>query len=118
MDFHKGRATDAVLESSLPSMQRLLLIVYIKHANSDGIAWPGGERLAKLCGSSLKSVKRHRAALIACGVLDLVEGGAGRVYRIRINLEALPTGDTESPGSECPQWWGQIVPGTGVRLSP
>jgi len=116
MDFHKGRATDAVLESSLPSMQRLLLIVYIKHANSDGIAWPGGERLAKLCGSSLKSVKRHRSALIACGVLDLVEGGAGRVYRIRINLEALPTGDTESPGSDCHR--GQNVPSGGVKLSP
>ena len=116
MDFHKGRATDAVLESSLPSMQRLLLIVYIKHANSDGIAWPGGDRLAKLCGSSLKSVKRHRAALIACGVLDLVEGGAGKVYRIRINLEALPTGDTESPGSDCHR--GQNVPSGGVKLSP
>jgi hypothetical protein len=116
MDFHKGRATDAVLESSLPSMQRLLLIVYIKHANSDGIAWPGGERLAKLCGSSLKSVKRHRSALIACGVLGLVEGGSGKVYRIRINLEALPTGDTESPGSDCHR--GQNVPSGGVKLSP
>ena len=116
MDFHKGRATDAVLESSLPSMQRLLLIVYIKHADEHGIAWPGGERLAKLCGSSLKSVKRHRAALIACGVLDLVEGGAGKVYRIRINLEALPTGDTELPGSDC--YRGQIVPSGGVKLSP
>ena len=116
MDFHKGRATDAVLESSLPSMQRLLLIVYIKHADEHGIAWPGGERLAKLCGSSLKSVKRHRSALIACGVLDLVEGGAGKVYRIRINLEALPTGDTELPGSDC--YRGQIVPSGGVKLSP
>tara|TARA_R100000995_G_scaffold82636_3_gene56820 strand:+ start:372 stop:1361 length:990 start_codon:yes stop_codon:yes gene_type:complete len=116
MDFHKGRATDAVLESSLPSMQRLLMIVYIKHADQHGIAWPGGERLAKLCGSSLKSVKRHRAALIACGVLDLVEGGAGKVYRIRINLEALPTGDTESPGSDCHR--GQNVPSGGVRMSP
>ena len=65
MPFHKGQATDAIFESSLPSLQKLLLICYVKHADKDiGVAFPGGERLAKLCGTSEKSIKRHRAALI------------------------------------------------------
>ena len=116
MTFHKGQATDAIFESSLPSLQKLLLICYVKHADKDsGTAYPGGERLARLCGTSRKSIQRHRAALIEAGILQVISGGDGSVYKVKIILDKLPTGVTESPGTESHQ--GQRVPGTPDRES-
>ena len=116
MEFHKGRATDAVFDSSLSTIQRLILLCYIKHANEEGIAWPGGARLARMCGTLLKSVKRHRSALFELQILKLIVGGDGSVYKVKICPEFIPTGVRESPGSESHQ--GQRVPSTGVRESP
>lgn len=116
MTFHKGKAADAVFESSLPALQKLLMLCYIKHANHDGIAWPGGDRLARLVGVSISSVKRHRAALMKAGVLVKVEGGEGSVYRFVVNLNNLPTGVTETPVSE--RYRYQSDTSTGVREIP
>ncbi len=116
MEFHKGQATDAIFDSALPSLQKLLLLCYVKHASrEDGTAYPGGDRLARLCGTSRKSIQRHRTALIEAGILQVISGGDGSVYKVKIMLDKLPTGVRESPGSESPP--GQRVPGTPDRES-
>ena len=97
MTFHKGRATDAIFDSKLPALQKLIMLCYIKHANAKGIAWPGGDRLAKMTSTSPTSIKRHRRALMRAGVLIKIEGGDGSVYRFVINLNNIPSGVTEVP---------------------
>ena len=116
MKFHKGKATDAVFESELPSIQKLILLCYIKHANESGVAWPGGNRISMLTGASIASVKRHRAALMKAGVLIKLNGGDGSVYKFRINLDNLPTGITETPVSEGDR--DQTDTCTGVTVIP
>ena len=91
MKFHKGRATDAVLDSALPPAQKLLMLVYVKHANREGIAWPGSQRLADLTGYSLRAVKGHRSKLIEAGVLAVEAEVQGKVKKLRIELLRLPT---------------------------
>ena len=91
MKFHKGRATDAVLESSLPPAQKLLMLVYVKHANREGVAWPGATRLADLTGYSLRAVKGHRSKLIEAGVLTVEAEPKGKAKKLRIELLRLPT---------------------------
>jgi hypothetical protein len=91
MKFHKGRATDAVLDSALPPAQKLMMLVYVKHANREGVAWPGATRLATLTGYSLRAVKGHRAQLIEAGVLTVDEELKGKVKKLRIELLRLPT---------------------------
>lgn len=91
MKFHKGRATDAVLDSALPPAQKLLMLVYVKHANREGIAWPGSQRLADLTGYSLRAVKGHRSKLIDAGVLTVDAEVQGKVKKFRIELLRLPT---------------------------
>ena len=91
MKFHKGRATDATLESTLPPAQKLMLLVYVKHANREGIAWPGSQRLADLTGYSLRAVKGHRTKLIEAGILKVVSEAKGKVKKLQIELLRLPT---------------------------
>ena len=115
-DFHKGRAMDATLDSDLPTHQKLLLVIYIRHADKDGRCWPGGMRLAKQASASLKSVKRHRAKLIEAGILSVSRSNNGQSYRAQIHPDRIQTGVTESPGSQSHR--GQRVPTTGVAESP
>ncbi len=116
MDFHKGRATDAVFESSLSTIQKLILLCYIKHADKHGIAWPGGDRLSRLTSASIASIKRHRAALMKAGILVKIEGGGGSVYRFVVNTNNLPTGIREIPVSQCDRY--QSDTSTGVTVIP
>ena len=111
MTFHKGRATDAIFDSKLPALQKLIMLCYIKHANAKGIAWPGGDRLAKMTSTSPTSIKRHRRALMRAGVLIKIEGGDGSVYRFVINLNNIPTGVTETPVSEENRYQNDTSPG-------
>ena len=116
MDFHKGRATDAVFESGLSTIQKLILLCYIKHADEHGIAWPGGDRLSRLTSASIASIKRHRAALVECGALERINGGEGSVYRMKVHTEDLPTGIREIPVSQCDRY--QSDTSTGVTVIP
>jgi len=116
MNFHKGRATDAVFESDLPSIQKLILLCYIKHANADGVAWPGGNRVASLTGASLASIKRHRSALMQAGILVKIGGGDGNVYRFQINVSNLTTGVSVTPVSDSDRYHSDTS--TGVTVIP
>ncbi len=116
MKFHKGRALDAVFDSKLPTIQKLIMLCYIKHANDDGIAWPGGERLARMTSTSLASVKRHRAALLKAGVLIRTEGGRGSVYKVIININNLDAGITVTPVSQSDRYQSDTT--TGIRVTP
>ena len=97
MKFHKGRATDAVLKSTIPSAQRLIMIAYIKHADAEGKAWPGPALLSELTGYSVRSIKAHRTKLIDLGVLKVLEVVDGRFKKLQIDILRLPTRAKSAP---------------------
>ena len=110
MDFHKGRATDAVFESSLSTIQKLILLCYIKHADRHGIAWPGAQRIAKLSSCSPRAVINNRRALINKGALVITEDKRGKSIRVRVDIRAL-TPERGSPLNE-------VHPCTSITPTP
>lgn len=66
--------------------------IYLRHANDDGIAWPGNPRLAKNTGMDERAIQRARQKLKERGLLKLlVKSGGYRASK-----------------------WQLIVPETGV----
>ncbi len=64
------------------------MLVYVRHGNREGIAWPGSQRLADLTGYSLRAVKGHRSKLIDAGVLTVDAEVQGKVKKY--NPHTLP----------------------------
>lgn len=55
-----------------------VLLVFLKHADPDGIAFPGTEKVAKLAGLTPRNASKAIADLEARGVLVTVRPGGGR----------------------------------------
>jgi hypothetical protein len=94
-----------VLErSKTKGAQRLILIVIAEHADSNGIAWPSVETIARLANCSERFVKRTIAKLDAGELILERGGGRGRSNRYRIPLEkvnsASPITESERVNSE------------------
>lgn len=54
-------------------MAKILWGVYARHANKEGWAYPGRQRLAELIGVSPDTIKRAKAELAAAGLITVKE---------------------------------------------
>lgn len=91
-----------VLEhSEAGGSERLLLLVIAHHANEQGEAWPGIQRLARSTRKDARWVKRLLRRLEASGELQIVQGGgAGRpnTYRLPAVADRSTSGASNSGG--------------------
>jgi hypothetical protein len=88
-----------VLErSKTKGAQRLILIAIAEHADSNGIAWPSIETIARLANCSGRFVKETIKKLKSGELIIEKGGGRGRSNRYRIPLETVNSGSpiTES----------------------
>lgn len=79
-----------------PSL-RLLVLALVRHANTDGEAWPGRALLGAETGLSLSTVKRSLRELEARGVVVLAARGGGRGRTSRWRLEPEPPAALHAP---------------------
>ena len=94
-----------VLErSKTKGAQRLILIAIAEHADSNGIAWPSIETIARLANCSGRFVKETIKKLKSGDLIIEKGGGRGRSNRYRIPLEtvnsASPITESERVNSE------------------
>ena len=73
----------AIMRSSLPSSQRLILLAISDHlSSSEGSAWPSMERLAELTGYTGRTLHRQVRLMEVGGVLDVSRTGRANRYRV------------------------------------
>ena len=73
----------AIMRSSLPSSQRLILLAISDHLSaSEGSAWPSMERLAELTGYTVRTLHRQVRLMEVGGVLDVSRTGRANRYRV------------------------------------
>ncbi|QOV87623.1 helix-turn-helix domain-containing protein [Humisphaera borealis] len=95
---HFGRF-DALAENGwlgvLTGQELALWCAYEKHADADGVAYPKGATLAGMLGHvNTNHVGRLRRALVAYGLLEVIEpgGGSGNACRVRVLMPGQAEG--------------------------
>jgi len=88
---HVGMIIDA---GGLDGSEKLLLIAYANRTDAHGYCWPGMQRLADDCGTSLKTVKRIKNRLIEKNLIKVerrssVKGSRPLTDLARLNLSLL-----------------------------
>lgn len=70
-----------VWETSIPSAEKMVLLVIADHANDDGMnAWPGIATIARKCSISERSAQRHVRSLEALGVIVVHRQAGGNEH--------------------------------------
>jgi hypothetical protein len=96
-----------VTESTLPSHLKWTLVVLALYATDSGDrVFPSVARVAWQLGVSDRQARANIAALCALGVLVPVtprKGGAGKTTEYRIDVNVLPAGEFQKPGSRLPR---------------
>lgn len=91
-------------QSQTKGAQRLILIVIAEHADSNGIAWPSVQTIARLAHCSERFVQKTIKALKSSELVIAKGGGRGRSNRYRIPLERVnhssPFTESERVNSE------------------
>lgn len=62
----------------LPPMELKVILLFIRHADHRGIAWPSPALMARKLAANVRNVERAVAALEARGLLAIAERGGGR----------------------------------------
>jgi DNA-binding transcriptional ArsR family regulator len=105
-------AMSAVFKSTLPTGEKMVLLIIADHASDDGTnAWPGLDTIARKASMTRRSVQRHISALVDAGlvIVERQKGGTAemrddrRPNRYTVVLDALPVdGVTErTPRKRC-----------------
>ncbi len=86
---------------------RLLMLAIADHADDEGLAWPGVERLAAKCAVSARSVQRSLQQLEAAGWL-VIEHGKGRgntnLYRLAVDRLLMPPPQRKGDAHDTHSW--------------
>ena len=82
--------TRAILRSSLPSSQRLVLIAVADYADQHGECWPSQTTLARNTGYTRRTVGKALAALIEAGILTVI-GHRSQCHVMRLDANKIPT---------------------------
>ena len=83
--------TRAILRSSLPSSQRLVLIAVADYADQHGECWPSQTTLAMNTGYSRRTIGKALAALIEAGILSII-GQRSQCHVMRLDANKIPKG--------------------------
>jgi len=75
--------------------ERLILLAIADHINGDGIAWPSAPRLARMCATTERHVRRILPRLVERGELEIV--GARGAWRYNVYRICLGKGGTPAP---------------------
>ena len=82
--------TRAILNSSLKTKHKLLLIAIADRLSSDaGTCWPGNQLLADACTMSVRRMQDNKRALVASGVLQRTITGKRATYSIRWDVLSI-----------------------------
>jgi hypothetical protein len=68
---------DSGFIANLPPAWLKVLLVFIRHANDDGVGWPTPTTIAKRIGMHPKTVSKVIRELVNAGLLETVAGHAG-----------------------------------------
>jgi hypothetical protein len=91
--WHKDVWSEAVWDSPLLPLQKLIALAYADHARDGDVAWLTYDRLRKRSGLSRDAVARHLRALVDAGWLVLVSAASQhRSARYRL---AIPSPSTQ-----------------------
>jgi len=72
------RMMDKVWNTTLPTAEKMVLLVIADHANDNGTnAWPGIATIARKTSMSTRTVQRHIKTLEQSGLIDVVVQGGG-----------------------------------------
>jgi hypothetical protein len=85
--FEPLTAMRAIAESRLGPIEKAVAHAYVLHANSDGIAWPGAERIGSYVSRHERTVRKVRDTLVRIGVL-IERGTCRRAPKYKINPDA------------------------------
>jgi predicted ArsR family transcriptional regulator len=94
------RASTWAWSLDLPATPKLVLLALAEHADAQGVCWPGQDRIARMCGLSVRHLRRVCADLEARGLIGIEHRpgtGAGRqtdLYRLHL---AGPDADPGQP---------------------
>ena len=84
----------------LGAMPLKVLLVFLRHADATGCAYPTASSISAKCGIGIRNVQRSLAELSKLGLLQIVDPGGGRrrpaVRRVVIPSETLSHSDTLS----------------------
>lgn len=96
----------------LPPHLKLTLLAVAWHANEDGEAWPGQQRLARWCGVGVRQLRSNLQQLADRGLLDVVQRGRNttNLYRVRLPPHGRQWAAGPS-GSGLPDRGGSGLPG-------
>ena len=83
-----GKNIDKALDRTRArtSTARAVLIVLVRHANKDLIAYPTQKLMARRLGISTRQVRTYLRELEALGEIETVEKGANRPTKYRLNI--------------------------------
>lgn len=95
--WHRDVWSDAVWDSSLLPLQKLIALAYADHARDGDVAWVTYDRLRKRTGLSRDAVARHLRALVDAGWLVLVSAASQhRSARYRLGIPS-PSSQQSAP---------------------
>jgi hypothetical protein len=88
-------------------------LAYLKHADNDtGISYPGGGTLATMIGyTSTRHIARLRAALVANGLIEVVELGGGRDRPCKVRVLVPGAVPAKHSQAEKHSHHGSVLPG-------
>lgn len=91
MNTFRARVGDVIASDFTPN-ERLVLIVWLTHANPEGIAWPSIARLATLTALSARSVRRSLKVARTVGTLEDIGRRHGALVLRYRSCPQRPTG--------------------------
>jgi len=91
-----------------------VLLVFLRHSDATGCAFPTASSISAKCGINIRNVHKALAELAKLGLLTIVDPGGGRrrpaVRQVVIPTETLSHRDTLSTDKPCPKSTRNPVP--------
>jgi hypothetical protein len=134
-----GKSSDAPAASTIPhqnNFQRLnalvdrwasvlkptefaIAVVYLRHADRDGVAWPGAGTIAEYLQTDVRNVRRARQSLVARGLLEPIDiSGGAESGKYRLRLDRTPQGEIYPEGKNNPEGENDADPGRNSPCPP
>ncbi|TVP84047.1 MAG: helix-turn-helix domain-containing protein [Thioalkalivibrio sp.] len=96
------RASAWAWSLDLPTTPKLVLLALAEHADDKGVCWPSQERIARMCGLSVRHLRRVCSELATRGLIG-IEHRPGAGNGRQTDLYRLSLGSTGQPDIGSPQ---------------
>jgi hypothetical protein len=100
-----NRLVDGGWLATLGESPLKVLLVFLRHADAAGCAFPTPDSISTKCGINIRNAYKALAKLSKLGLLQIIDPGGGRgspaVRRVVIPTETLSPSDTLSTDKPC-----------------